>query len=486
MWAPYLRIEFFPYDNTSNTFDYYTGSDAEPIVCSMPDTSNVNISFADLGYAGSLEIYCREYTDVTKNSILLTEGVDFTYEPGKNLMTIPFSEATTVAITGVQSIFNAMPPSIVPDVVGSAQSVAEIAIIDAALAVGTITEVYHLTVAAGDVISSDPIADTSVPHHSYVDLVVSLGDTVPIPDVVTLPATSVTGNSARLNGQVTDNGFEDPNVTFYWGVGDGETTPGNWDHTDVIGIQSPTFFHDISSLSPSTPYYFRAYAENSTGGAWADSTESFTTASGVPIVLDAVSSDNDSSWSHTLGSGNNRIVVVGVGSENGGSFTGVTFDGVAMTLAPGSERGIDGNITAIFYMLEADLPSAGSYSVVVTTASGGNICGGAVSLENVIQAPPEAVATAAIESNDSDYLSCDITTLTNGAWVIDVIDSGNSISFTADSPQVERFDEMASSSAAAGSTRLVPTAGTVTNGWTSDGGNEKRRSMSMAAFAPVP
>jgi hypothetical protein len=337
-----------------------------------------------------------------------------------------------------------------------------------------------------------------VPHHSYVDLVVSLGDTVPIPDVVTLPATNVTGNSAQLNGQVTDNGFEDPNVTFYWGVSDGETTPENWDHTDVIGIQSPTFIYDVNSLLASTTYHFRAYAENSTGGAWADSTESFTTGSGVPIVLDAVSSDDDSSWSHTLGSGNNRIVVVGVGSENGGSFTGVTFDGVAMTLAPGSERGIDGNITAIFYMLEAELaglPSPGpSYAVVVTTASGGNICGGAVSLENVIQAPPEAVATAAIGSNDNDYLSCDITTLTNGACVIDVIDSGNTVTFTADNPastttplpttQYELFDEMASSSAAAGSIRIVPTAGTVTNGWTSS--NRKRRSMSMAAFAPIP
>jgi alpha-D-xyloside xylohydrolase len=105
-WAPYLRIEFFPYDNTANTFDYYTGSNVRPVACSMSDIGNVDISFLDLGYDGTLDIYCRAYTNVTKNSIPLVEGVDFTYDPVKNLMTIPFSGTTTVEITGVQSIFN--------------------------------------------------------------------------------------------------------------------------------------------------------------------------------------------------------------------------------------------------------------------------------------------------------------------------------------------------------------------------------------------
>ncbi len=105
-WAPYLRIEFFPCDNTSNTFDYYTGSNVRPIACSMSDISNVNISFLDLGYGGTLDIYCRAYTNVTKNGIPLVEGVDFTYDSGKMLLTIPFSGVTTVEITGVTSIFD--------------------------------------------------------------------------------------------------------------------------------------------------------------------------------------------------------------------------------------------------------------------------------------------------------------------------------------------------------------------------------------------
>ena len=92
-----------------------------------------------------------------------------------------------------------------------------------------------------------------------------------------MPATSVAASSARLNGEVIDNGYEDPTVTVYWGESNGGMTPGNWDHTDDIGIQSSTFIHDISSLSKSTTYYFRAYSSNSAGGDWAGSTESFTT-----------------------------------------------------------------------------------------------------------------------------------------------------------------------------------------------------------------
>ncbi|RKY10080.1 MAG: hypothetical protein DRP66_00630 [Planctomycetota bacterium] len=103
------------------------------------------------------------------------------------------------------------------------------------------------------------------------------------PTVINAPAASITSNSARLNGEVTDNGNEDPTVTVYWGDNDGGTTPGNWDNADTIGTQGSTFYDDISSLSPETTYYFRAYAVNSMGGDWADSTASFDTTA-LPAV----------------------------------------------------------------------------------------------------------------------------------------------------------------------------------------------------------
>jgi hypothetical protein len=67
----------------------------------------------------------------------------------------------------------------VPDVVGLAQAAAETAITGAGLDVGTVTTENSDTVAAGDVISQDPVAGTSVPVGSAVDLVVSSGPAPP-------------------------------------------------------------------------------------------------------------------------------------------------------------------------------------------------------------------------------------------------------------------------------------------------------------------
>jgi hypothetical protein len=83
------------------------------------------------------------------------------------------------------------PPAMpdVPNVVGLVQADAEAAIVASGLAVGAITTANSDSVPAGDVISQDPIAGTSVPGGSAVDLVVSLGplQMVDVPDVAGLP-----------------------------------------------------------------------------------------------------------------------------------------------------------------------------------------------------------------------------------------------------------------------------------------------------------
>jgi hypothetical protein len=73
-----------------------------------------------------------------------------------------------VSLGSLQMVF-------VPDVVGLTQANAEAAIVASGLIVGAVTTGYSDTVPAGEVISQDPIAGTSVPSGSAVDLVVSLG-----------------------------------------------------------------------------------------------------------------------------------------------------------------------------------------------------------------------------------------------------------------------------------------------------------------------
>jgi len=97
-WTPYLRIEFFPCENTDNTFDYYTGSIVRPINCAMSAAGVINIQFDDLAYSGTLEVYTQQYSTVSG-------GSGHSFDPAKNLLTINFSGATNIEITGAQSIF---------------------------------------------------------------------------------------------------------------------------------------------------------------------------------------------------------------------------------------------------------------------------------------------------------------------------------------------------------------------------------------------
>ena len=54
-WAPYLRIEFFPSENSGSSFPYYTGSSVQTIAC-MNQNHTLNIQFGNLGYAGNLQV----------------------------------------------------------------------------------------------------------------------------------------------------------------------------------------------------------------------------------------------------------------------------------------------------------------------------------------------------------------------------------------------------------------------------------------------
>ena len=77
------------------------------------------------------------------------------------------------------------PPVTVPNVVGMTQSAATSAITAVGLIVGTVTSQSSNTVSSGNVISESPVAGTSIPQASAVNLVVSTGPAmVAVPNVV--------------------------------------------------------------------------------------------------------------------------------------------------------------------------------------------------------------------------------------------------------------------------------------------------------------
>jgi formylglycine-generating enzyme required for sulfatase activity len=90
-------------------------------------------------------------------------------------------------------------------------------------------------------------------------------------------ATSITPMSAQLSGDLTAGG--DSSVTVYWGSTDGGTTPSNWQHANSLGtLNQGSYSSSINGLTPITTYYFRSYATNAYGAAWAGSTASLQTA----------------------------------------------------------------------------------------------------------------------------------------------------------------------------------------------------------------
>jgi len=127
---------------------------------------------------------------------------------------------------------------------------------------------------------------------AYVEIDYTL---VGVPTVTnSIGASNVSTTSARLNGEITSIGGEIPTVLIYWGDNDGGTNPAGWDYVEDLGIQSGTFYKDISGLNSGTGYYYRCYASNSYGSDWADSTTSFLTLSeGGGTVFYGTASDAD-------------------------------------------------------------------------------------------------------------------------------------------------------------------------------------------------
>ena len=106
------------------------------------------------------------------------------------------------------------------------------------------------------------------------------------PTVVTTPATNVEAFSAVIGGEVTGTGGETPNVRLYFGDHDGGAVHDDWDGWVDLGPQDGPFAELAGGLSPGTTYFYRAFAENSIGTAWAPTTESFTTLiASAPAVI---------------------------------------------------------------------------------------------------------------------------------------------------------------------------------------------------------
>ncbi|MCW4001640.1 MAG: hypothetical protein NWE97_00410 [Candidatus Bathyarchaeota archaeon] len=162
------------------------------------------------------------------------------------------------------------------------------------------------------------------------------------------------------------------------------------------------------------------------------------------------------SFSHTLVSGTNRIVIITIGIENGNTtdVDSVAYGGQACTKAIdhiGITAGGFRYLVEIWYILDADLPSDGSQTVNVT-------CSGIIyELEVNAFCSEYAGVTQGVPEATHGYNQTSGSTITNtispsdNAWVISGVGAGNVGNWTHGEGQVEvlEFDDASSTFAVA-------------------------------------
>src|SRR5688572_17932092 len=119
-------------------------------------------------------------------------------------------------------------------------------------------------------------------------------------------------------------------------------------------------------------------------------------------------------WAHTVGAGNNRILVVGVSIRSNASVTGITYAGQALTLAGSVANG--GTNSAEIWALVA--PPTGTANIVVSLSAAKDIVVGASSFSNVDPTTPYGAFTST--TGNTSPISLMVTSAV-GEVVIDTV-----------------------------------------------------------------
>ncbi len=84
--------------------------------------------------------------------------------------------------------------------------------------------------------------------------------------------------TATLRGQ-TSGGIPHPEITIFWGPTDGGTDPAAWSNAVAIGPRDGVFSADVEGLWGNQINYYRCFASNAAGSAWASESAVFVTLS---------------------------------------------------------------------------------------------------------------------------------------------------------------------------------------------------------------
>ena len=201
------------------------------------------------------------------------------------------------------------------------------------------------------------------------------------------------------------------------------------------------------------------------------------------IVFDASASGSGEtnptiSWQHTVGNGNNRILVVGLGVNVANPYppaSSVTYAGQPLTRQVLNNTGFP--VSEIWTLVN---PPTGTANVVVTHPSEGVITGGSASFSGVDQTTPVRASNSAREPifTPSGTISTSVTT-NPGDVVIDSFTAYDSFSRTPGAGQTLRWSSNFAALAGFGSTKTADSNPTTVS-W-----NVQTSAVSPAALSAI-
>jgi hypothetical protein len=202
------------------------------------------------------------------------------------------------------------------------------------------------------------------------------------------------------------------------------------------------------------------------------------------------------SWTHTVGPGNNRLLVVGIATEaspiGSSDVFQMFYGGFLMNHVSGSpQRATDMGVGTENYAdlwYQVNPPVGTSIVQVFMSTTVADVMGGAASFFNLkpIFPNPYSLGGAATQTSAFSTLTASITTNQTDSLVVDIgVHSTGNGTMTPGPNQIEAWDQSTVGARSAFSYRIVPTMGTVTDSWTADGNPAGRMAMSLAAFLSV-
>ncbi len=185
-------------------------------------------------------------------------------------------------------------------------------------------------------------------------------------------------------------------------------------------------------------------------------------------------------WSHTVGAGNDRILIVGVSIRGNGTVTSVTYGAQTFTSAGTVANG--GTNSAEIWTLVA--PATGTANIVVTLSASKDFVAGASSFSNVDPTTPYGAFFST--TGNTSPISLAVTSAVGEVVIDTVMTNGDVGTLTAAAGQTERWNNLTganpSNARGAGSTKAG--AASVTMTWTM--GSGKSFSIGAISLKPVP